>query len=329
MTPPSHQVLEQAAHWYTLLESGSVTEADRQHWQDWLNASEQHQAAWGYAQRVGQQFSALQGASARLAADTHHAVHTRHQRRRQLLGGMLILAGSGAIGSAAWQYGSVRNTLLAWGADHSNATGEIRRIILADGSELWLGSASAIDLDFDPVQRRIELLHGEVLIQTAQDPAPGRDSADRPFIVQTTHGVLQALGTRFSVQLGDARSLLAVYEGAVRITPCSDTASVIVPAGEQAFFDTQGIAPPQPADPNREAWARNIFIAERTPLHELIAALRRYHAGHIGLDPDIADLPVLGSYPLSDTEQALRMLERVLPIRVRQPLPWWVSIGPR
>jgi transmembrane sensor len=45
--------------------------------------------------------------------------------------------------------------------------------------------------------RRIELLKGEVLITTA------KDSALRPFIVQTRHGTARALGTRFSVRVGE------------------------------------------------------------------------------------------------------------------------------
>jgi transmembrane sensor len=37
-------------------------------------------------------------------------------------------------------------------------------------------------------------------------------------------------------------------------------------------------------------------------------------------------LPVIGSYPSTDPDRALRMLEGVLPIRIKRTLPWWVSI---
>jgi transmembrane sensor len=37
----------------------------------------------------------------------------------------------------------------------------------------------------------------------------------------------------------------------------------------------------------------------------------------------------MGSFPLRDTDQALRLLEAALPVRVEKPLAWWVSVGPK
>ncbi|WP_418648445.1 hypothetical protein ACNQFN_07710 [Thauera butanivorans] len=50
--------------------------------------------------------------------------------------------------------------------------------------------------------------------------------------------------------------------------------------------------------------------------------------GAVEVQP-LADLPVFGSYPADDPERALVMLESVMPIEVRRPLPWWISIEPK
>ncbi len=59
-----------------------------------------------------------------------------------------------------------------------------------------------------------------------------------------------------------------------------------------------------------------------------MAELARYRHGHLAVDPAVAGLPVMGTYPLDDTDRALAMLEAALPVRVRRRLPWWVTLEP-
>ncbi|THU05111.1 DUF4880 domain-containing protein [Lampropedia puyangensis] len=335
MNAPSDQALEQAADWYVLLQSGCASANDQQRWQNWLNASEEHQLAWNYALQVSQRFSSLHGPHAHTSAQAIDSVNRTSARlqRRQLLGALLMAGGSSVLGWATWHFTGIGDAVLAWNADHYTTTGEVREIALEDGTHLWLSSSSAIEVTFDAQQRLIHLLRGEILVQTGHAKEKGHgtsaveDKTIHPFIVQTPHGQMQAMGTRFSVRLGESQSQLAVFEHAVQITTSSNAERSIVSAGTQTHFNATHIAPPQAADPNRQAWSRQIFIAQRTPLHELITELRRHQSGHISLAPEVADLPVLGSYPLVDTQKTLQMLERVLPIRVTKTLPWWWSVG--
>lgn len=59
-----------------------------------------------------------------------------------------------------------------------------------------------------------------------------------------------------------------------------------------------------------------------------MAELARYRRGYIGCDPRIADLRVVGAFPLADTEQVLDALESTLPLRINRRLPWWISLEP-
>jgi len=322
---PSHEAMEQAAAWFSLLQSGNASDTERAHWQAWLASSPESQAAWAFVERVSQRFAPLQAVPApRLAADALQVANQRFTRRRTLLLGVAAMAGSGGLlGLAVWQQAGWVDPLLAHFADHHTATGERRELVLADGTQVWLASASAFDQDYRADLRRLRLRSGEILIQTAAD-------SGRPFVVDTAHGRLRALGTRFNVRVDEAGATqLAVYEGAVEITLAHGGQNTVVAAGQQLSFTADRWADTTAADPAREAWSRGILLAQDMSLAQVVAELGRYRRGHIAVAPEVAHLTVLGSYPLDDFNGTLTMLQQALPIQVRQPLPWWTTIEAR
>jgi len=316
-------VLEKAAEWYALLRDGQASEQQRAAWQQWLGEADDHQSAWRYVEEISQGFAPLQETpNPRRISDQLQQANARLQRRRQLLTGMVGVAGTGLIGWLSWQHTPLPLALMAWSADHHTDVGEQRAITLADGSRIWLNTASAINTDLGPDLRRLILLDGEVFIDTASD-------AQRPFVMDTRYGRLRALGTRFNVQQTPTDTRLAVYQGAVEIRTHSDRRVQVVPAGQQARFTQNSITRNEPADNAREAWTRGQLLAEDIPLRHLVDELRRYRRGHIGLAAEIADMRVYGNFPLHDTDRVLTMLTAALPVEVKRTLPWWVSIEPR
>lgn len=311
--------LEQAAEWYALLRSGQAAQEDHGRWQAWLAADARHREAWSYVERISQRFDPIQRSPARRpATDAYRLARSRLTRRRALLG----LAGAGVLAWGSLRYGPTSTLALAWMADHRTRTGEIRELALADGTRVWLNTASAFDDDYDAQVRRLVLRSGEMLIQTAPDPA-------RPFLVTTPQGELRALGTRFTVRSDGSDALVAVYEGAVEIRTARSGQTRVIPAGQQARYSATAIDGAAPADPAREAWSRGILIAQDIPLSEVLRELARYQTGHLGASAEVADIRVLGSYPLAQPERALAMLEAALPIRVQRSLPWWTTVQAR
>ncbi len=55
-------------------------------------------------------------------------------------------------------------------ADYRTATGEIKPIVLSDGTQLVLNTASAVDVHYDDRQRLIRLHAGEISLITGRDP---------------------------------------------------------------------------------------------------------------------------------------------------------------
>ncbi|WP_223591934.1 FecR domain-containing protein [Pseudomonas sp. A-R-19] len=317
----SHASLEQAANWYVQLNDQQPSQQEREHWQAWLAQSGEHQAAWHYVERVSQRFAVLQDNQQQAASHVLRNSGRASLNRRQTVKSLLVLVSGGWLGWSAWKENALPLSLVRWTADLSTGTGETRETRLSDGSQVWLNALSALNVRFDTAQRLLLLQAGEVLIDTAKDTS-------RPLLVQTVEGRMRALGTRFSVRQEDRRTLLNVYEGAVEVRTAQGQVQV-AEAAQQLSFSQDHIPPPSVASASREAWRRGLLLADNLPLGQLLEELSRYRPGHLGCDPAVAGLPVMGSFPLKDTDQALRLLEAALPVRVHKPLEWWVDVGPK
>lgn len=309
----SDAVLATAAAWYADLQAGAASPADHERWQRWIDAAPAHRAAWQQIEAVNRQFRILPRGPALAALKTAPP-------RRAAAKKLLILTGAVAIGALATRRDS-RDALAALAAGQRTAIGEVRQLALADGSALWMNTDSALDIDFSTSLRRVALHRGELLIQSHKDPA-------RPLVVDVAGARLTALGTRFSVQRDDAAVWLSVFEGAVGIAPAAGSAGRVARAGTRVRFGPDWIAANQAADETRSAWTRKRLSVEGMRLDDFIANLARYRRGHLACDPAVAGLLLTGSYPLDDTDRILAALQKTLPVRVRQVMPWWFTVEP-
>ncbi|MEC5397560.1 FecR domain-containing protein [Uliginosibacterium sp. H1] len=322
---PGVKSLEQAAQWYATLLDASAADTDRLAWQAWHAQSPENQAAWAHIENVSRKFAPLrqhgaQGSAAAVASVK--ASRSAALGRRQALNALGGVLGLGLLSWLGWRHTPLPDLVSAWRADYHTGTGERRELVLADGSRVWLNTATALQVRFDADARQLALLAGEILIDTAAD------GMSRPFYVDTGHGRLQALGTRFTVRQTDDRTRLDVFDGVVEIRS-SGGASLRVPAGRAAVFDAGTVSALLDADRAREAWRRGSLPADNLSLGELLEEIGRYHRGHISVAAEVADLKVMGVYPADNPDQALAMLEQTLPIRVRRSLPWWTTVEAR
>lgn len=322
-TPPiSQDILREAADWFVRISDETSTSEDQAALEQWLTKRPDHLQAWNYVQSVAGRFQqandhAGRDGSRKILDD---AKVDRSRRKALLTGGLGCIAL--ALG---WRYTPLGNfgeeltaTMIA---DHSTRTGKIEQLALPDGSQVWLNTASAINLNYKKT-RLIELYRGEIFVQTAHD------NLNRPLIVTTSHGHLTALGTRFSVQQTSESTLLAVFEGAVRIYT-RDGNEQIIEAGQQVNFNRQSIQKPKPVQRAREAWTKGILYADNIKLKEFVSELSNYTHSHITVSEQVADIKLDGAYPIDRPQHALKMLEKSLPIKVSQPYPWWTEIKPR
>lgn len=315
-----HATLESAADWFARLQESPNDAELHAQWRRWMDQGETQRLAWSYIERISQRFAGIQQQGP-AAHRTLATLRTGKQTRRRLLSQFSVLAGAGLFGWLGWRANPI-DSLHAWRAQYRTAVGERRSERLSDGTQVWLNSDSALDVRFDDAHRELLLYAGEVLIETGHGDS-------RPFQVRTPAGLLQPLGTRFSVRELGPRTQLNVYQGAVRTTLQDTGASLILQAGQGVVFDAREAGAITRAESRREAWSRGLLLAEDMPLDEFITELGGYRRGHLGVDPAVAHLRVMGSFPLADTDQALAQLEEALPVQVQRRFDWWVTVVPR
>lgn len=312
---PPH-VLAEAAEWFAVLGSATVSQAEKAQWQAWLAAHPDHQAAWAKVEFFTQQFKALPADAAA------RALNSPDLYRRQALKTLAVLS---ALGLSSWRF-SKSALYLNWTADYQSALGETSTIALSDGSKVILDSASAFNVAYTPELRRLQLLAGEIYIETATD---NNDFA-RPLVVDTLEGRIRALGTRFSVSEQGGATTVKVFEDAVEIQPAArPELTQILRAGQNCRFTREQIDAPNKHPADRPAWTQGMLLADNLPLSEFLLQLNRYRHGYLTCAPEIAHLRIVGAFPLNDTDRILATLEQTLPVKVSRALPLWVRVVPR
>ncbi len=85
-------------------------------------------------------------------------------------------------------------------------------LTFSDGTKVWVNAASEISYktNFDKKERRVRL-KGEAYFEVAKD-------AHRPFIVETNHINIQAIGTAFNVSSYHATTKVSLTEGKLKVS---------------------------------------------------------------------------------------------------------------
>ncbi|MEX0139966.1 FecR domain-containing protein [Massilia sp. LMS1-1-1.1] len=311
-TPIARKVLAAAAHWHVELQCGGADPAALQAWRD---ASAEHERAWELLQRMDGQLGAIPAA---LAMPALQAAQQRRRAAAKVLA-MLVAAGGGiALGqaglqSAPWQ---------AWTASMRTVPGQRRHVTLADGGRMEMNTDSALDVAYGATHRRIRLHHGEIMITTASDA--------RPFLVDTPHGVIRALGTRFGVRCDAQGSTVSVYEHAVEVR-CAARPDAVrrLDAGQQLRFSASGSEDVLAMPAHQDSWLRGMLVAADWPLQQLVQELARYRRGRLACDAGVARRPVTGTYRLDDIDAVLESLCVSHGLQVTYFTRYWATVSAR
>lgn len=314
--PVSAQVLDAAIAWQLSLDSGSGGPQEREAFAQWHAADEEHALAWRQLGMLDQRFGTASGPARAALLQSRAAVRRRVRKAGSGLASIMAVIGLSLFAGDRYL------PFDYWLADQRTATGEQRTLRLADGTLINLNTHSALDVRFDDKQRRIVLQEGEILIETGHnDP--------RPFIVETREGTLRALGTRFLVKREDEGTRLSVLQSAVAAHPQASDQQQILHEGQQMLMRRDGLGPALALSPGADAWTRGMLVVDNARLEDLVHELSRYRRGYLGVDAEVADLRITGSFPLHDTDLALRALLPTLPVQLEHPTRWWVVVAPR
>lgn len=312
MSSHHQDALEEAANWFATLQDDTSTDVDKKRWQQWLQAKPENQQAWQRIEQIDQQFHALPTQA------TKEALSAAEASRRKVIRGLLGFALAAPIGWIAIRHSRLRFI----NADIATSVGEVLKHTLPDGSLIWLNTDTAINLEFNTEQRNIILLQGEIFIETSPDT--------RSFVVNTSQGRISPIGTKFNVNLEQSKATVTVSSGRVSISPINnENIQHTISSGTSTEFNDVKIINSQPAISSHDSWRTGMLIADDIPLGYFLDQLSRYRHGFIRYSPDVAELKLVGAFPLEDTDRILDALVETLPIKITRLTPWWVSIERR
>lgn len=279
----------------------------------WTARSPQHAAAWS---RV----AAVHGMTGKVLSDQRNAAEhgsTGLSRRTLVIGGTI---GIGAV--AAGSLAMPRALLLAK-ADHVTSTGEVRHIVLDDGTATVLGPDSAIAVDYTSARRAVHLLAGMAYFDVASFP-------DRPFSARSGTVSATALGAAFDISNDAAFVSVGVSHGAVQVENADDTAAANLQTGDWITFDSSNAAVRGTRDASQiAAWRGGLILAEREAVSAVVAKIARWQPGSVVIaDPFLGSRVVSGVFDLANPVRALEAVVRPFGAKVRSIVPFVTVISP-
>lgn len=162
--------------------------------------------------------------------------------------------------------------------------GEKSKIVLADGTLVWLNSQTI--LKYDALNPRKVNIEGEAYFEVKKDPA-------HPFEVSTPSGLkIKVTGTRFNLRSFANESFVAttLEEGQVIITGSHNHQSTVLKPGQQAKYDIQRhqLSIKNVSTKLYSLWKNNELRFSDVSFTELVPQIERWYGVSIQLDPLIS-----------------------------------------
>ncbi len=201
---------------------------------------------------------------------------------------------------------------------YATAATRQQQVALVDGSVVNLNVNTDVQVALTLHERRVTLAAGEAHFAVAPDTA-------RPFIVTAGEVSVRAVGTAFTVRLGDQGVEVLVTEGKVEVTragagaaavPALPAAYPLLVAGERTRIGPAGA--PAAAAVERVAaedlqqaarWHSRIMTFTDLPLRDAVALFNRRNAQQLVLaDPALGARKIGGAFAADQVEAFVRLL---------------------
>ena len=168
--------------------------------------------------------------------------------------------------------------------------GESYKIVLSDGTEVWLNAATRLRFPSRFYGRKREVyVEGEAYFKVAKD-------ATHPFIVHTVLTQVQVLGTSFNINTYEAGNVkTALIEGKV-LTKSNDGKNMELTPGHAANYETaKGFVSVEFDEADVLSWIKGVYYFHNIPVADLAVAASRCYGIKIVLNKnDFAGRSITG-----------------------------------
>jgi transmembrane sensor len=183
----------------------------------------------------------------------------------------------------------------------STRIGEVREVLLEDGSIVTLNTNSEISVKYSNELRQIHLQRGEALFDVAKNKT-------RPFIVLAGDTQVRAVGTSFSVSMLPQHPIqVLVKEGVVELKRADNVARVVpvrVTANMRALSSPSDriVAESMPQEHVKRdlMWRYGQIAFDNETLSDAADEFARYNQVRIVVDPAAGSRTITGLFAASD-----------------------------
>jgi transmembrane sensor len=265
----------EAIAWALRLKPGVATTHDVAAFKDWCLQNPAHAKAFANTRQL---WEAL-GPAGQSVFDPNalQNLAASQRVRANQIGRRAFLTGSVAASAAVAAYAAIHPPLNLWpsiaelNADYRTATGEQRRIVLANDIAIDMNTQTSIGLrPFADDADRIELIAGEGMIKT------------RSHAIEVTAGGGHARGVNavFNIRRDGDKVSVTCLEGEVSVA--CQTSSVTLAGQHQVSYSDTGLAPISRTDSAAvTSWREGFLVFHDARLNDVIAEINRYRRGRI------------------------------------------------
>lgn len=277
-----------AARWAIRSSEGALGVDEQRELDEWLAGGSARLGAFVRAQAVWMDVDRIVAldSGSRAVPDTHLREPLRWRR--------YAIAASLAI---AMLSGGVAYDHLAGRV--STDRDEVRRLVLEDGSTIFLNGDSVVQVRYGKDARRILLRRGEASFRVAHNKT-------RPFIVTAADVSVTAVGTEFSVDRDENDVAVTVSQGVVKLDDKSSDVEErhILRRNQQFVAAASGSRRTElpPAEVGRQlAWRDGLLVFEGQPLGVAADEVSRYSNVRVVIDdPTLARAEFMGVFHIGD-----------------------------
>ncbi len=195
--------------------------------------------------------------------------------------------------------------------------GQISKVVLPDGSEVWLNSGSEIIYNnlFAEDNRNLELT-GEAYFQVKRNP-------ELPLVVSNGEVQVKVLGTKFNVAAyPESDKIQIVLEaGKVDLLAAKDASSLYsMKPGELASYDKtkRNITVSNVNTIKFTSWKDGIINIYNQTLEELVERLEKRYNQQFDYDEEIKNYHFTFTIKNEPLDQIIKLMEQIAPITVEQ-----------
>ena len=300
----------EALRWLHIVEQGPLSEDHRREFSAWIATDIRHRGALIRARAASlrlNRLSALAGGRSVLVSPLQPVI----TRRRAMTA--LAASAAGALGFLTWEGREWLEDLRS-GTRYVCDIGEMKQVVLPDGSVMTLNTRSEVRAHYTRHSREIHLTQGEVLFNVVHD-------ATREFVVRMGTWAVLAVGTAFAVRRLSPTSMdITVAEGVVEVLaqhPTDEGFRSRLAALQEASADGDDRLTIHEVSAGelrrRLAWRSGLIVFDGETLRQALAEMSRYSRRQLTVeDPALAERRIVGVFPTSDTQTFIQGMRSTL-----------------